>query len=81
MRTFNLTNTEKVIKCEISIFLSGYVLNFIIQNESRTMIQLQYVEWSQQACPDNYTSLINLIDAVETVQHKTNNEPIVVHCR
>ena len=45
------------------------------------MIQLQYVEWSQEACPDNYTSLINLIDAVETVQHKTNNEPIVVHCR
>ena len=58
-----------------------HVLYFIIQNESRTLIQLQYVEWSQEACPDNYISLINLIDAVKTVQHKTNNEPTVVHCR
>ena len=54
---------------------------FIMQNESRTIIQLQYVEWSQETCPDNCTSLINLIDVMETVQHVTNNEPIAVHCR
>ena len=81
-RTFKVINTEQVAK-GVSLYLYSYVTTIIIiiQNDTRNITQLQYVDWSQQSCPDNCTPLINLIGVLESIQRTSNNGPITVHCR
>lgn len=53
----------------------------VFQNADKTITQLQYVEWSQNSCPNSPTSIVDLIEILERVQRKTANGPITIHCR
>ena len=78
-RTFKLTNTKKVRQFGVCLC---YLQIFTIQDdEARIITQLQYVEWSQSACPTSATLVIDMIEVLERVQRKTGNGPITVHCR
>ncbi|XP_065918174.1 receptor-type tyrosine-protein phosphatase S-like [Dysidea avara] len=50
------------------------------QDTTRTITQLQYVEWPQDFCPNSHTPIIDLIKVLEYVQHENGNGPITVHC-
>ena len=52
-----------------------------MQSATKTITQLQYIEWSQHSCPSNPNSIIEMIEILERVQRKTANGPITVHCR
>ena len=55
--------------------------NSSLQDTTRTITQLQYVEWPQDSCPSSHTPIIDLIKVLEYVQHENGNGPITVHCR
>ena len=79
-RTFKLTNTKNVSNNYYVICVDYF--NYHAQNDdARTITQLQYMEWSQNTCPDGSALVIDMIEVLECVQHKTGNGPITVHCR
>ena len=80
-RTIKLTNTEKVNCVLILYSLILLYIMIIVQKDHRTVTQLHYVEWSQQLCPSTSSPILNLIDVLESIQRKTNNGPITIHCR
>ena len=59
----------------------SYLINSHTQSATKTITQLQYVEWPQNSVPSNPNSVIDMIDMIERVQRKTANGPITVHCR
>ena len=76
-RVFKVTNSKQV---STAIHTPSYIVG-LLQDTTRTITQLQYVEWPQHSCPSTCTPIIDLIETVERVQRKTGNGPITVHCR
>ena len=77
-RVFKVTNSKQV-STDVRIY--GILHRCLLQDTTRTITQLQYVEWPQHSCPSTCTPIIDLIETVERVQRKTGNGPITVHCR
>ena len=75
-RIFKLTNSKQVSNINMPSYIIG-----LLQDTTRTITQLQYVEWPQHSCPSTCTPIIDLIETVERVQRKTGNGPVTVHCR
>ena len=78
-RTFKVTNGHQV--SNKSFYLDALISLSPLQDASRTITQLQYVEWSQDSCPKSCASIIDLIKVLEYVQHENGNGPITIHCR
>ena len=56
------------------------VLSYGQPQESRTITQFHYFGWASNKCPEQATSLIDLIGDLLRVQRKSGNGPITVHC-
>ncbi|XP_065916486.1 receptor-type tyrosine-protein phosphatase alpha-like [Dysidea avara] len=46
----------------------------------RTINQFQYLCWPDHSCPSEASSIMDMVEIVETVQRKSKNGPITVHC-
>ena len=79
-RTFKLTNT-KIVSNNYYVICVDYLNYYAQDDDARTITQLQYMEWSQNTCPDGSALVIDMIEVLERVQRKTGNGPITVHCR
>ena len=51
------------------------IIAMLQQSATKTITQLQYVEWPQVSCPNNSTSIVGLIEILKCVQRKTANGP------
>ena len=43
--------------------------------------QFHYIMWPNCAAPESTRSILELIDELQRVQHKSWNGPITVHCQ
>ena len=81
-RTFKVTNAHQVRRHQFyTTSFTPPVLLLTQQDATRTITQLQYVEWSHDSCPNDHLPVVDLIKVLDYVQHENGNGPVTVHCR
>ncbi|XP_065917231.1 uncharacterized protein [Dysidea avara] len=50
------------------------------ESTPRTINHFQYLCWPDHSCPSEASSIMDMVEMVETVQRRSKNGPITVHC-
>ena len=65
----------------VHVFNKGYLVYPQQNNDVRNLKQFHYTGWSEEACPESGSSLLDMISLVQKAHHLYGGGPVVVHDR